>query len=234
MRLRKRPTRPEWRPLYAAHAERVESWARFLSEGPALATSFVQPRDDLEASIANVWGDVLGIADIGIDDNFFDLGGNSLSALQVLAKLKKALHLQLPVVALFEAPTISALVSYLLPACLPAPQTQQHLLAQRRQQAQQASGQQDIAIIGMSGRFPGASCLSQFWHNLRSGVESITFFSDDELLAAGVDPALVADPHYVKARPILPDIDRFDAAFFGYSPREAALTDPQQRLFLDR
>src|SRR6266566_2898448 len=167
--------------------ETEQSAASSGAGNPKFAAGVASSRGEYEQQISEIWQQVLGLPQVGLCDNFFDLGGNSLSALQVLAKLKKALHLQLPVVALFEAPTISALVSYLLPACLPAPQTQQHLLAQRRQQAQQASGQQDIAIIGMSGRFPGASCLSQFWHNLRSGVESITFFSDDELLAAGVD-----------------------------------------------
>jgi acyl transferase domain-containing protein/thioesterase domain-containing protein len=90
-----------------------------------------------------------------------------------------------------------------------------------------------IAIVGMACRFPGAADPDAFWHNLRDGVESITFFSDEELLAAGVDPAVLAHPSYVKAAPVLKDIDKFDAAFFGYSPREAAVTDPQHRLFLE-
>ena len=143
--------------------------------------------------------------------------------------------MQVSAVALFEAPTISALVHYLLPApaATPASDTATALLARRRSQAQQTVAQHDIAILGMSGRFPGAATLEQFWHNLREGVESVRVFTDAELLAAGVDPALLRDPHYVKARPILEDISLFDAAFFGYSPREAALTDPQHRLFLE-
>src|SRR5947209_4920334 len=85
----------------------------------------------------------------------------------------------------------------------------------------------------MTGRFPGASTLEQFWDNLRNGVESISFFSDEELTEAGVPPHLLQNPKYVKARPILTDIEYFDAAFFGYSPREAELLDPQHRLFLE-
>jgi acyl transferase domain-containing protein/surfactin synthase thioesterase subunit/aryl carrier-like protein len=91
----------------------------------------------------------------------------------------------------------------------------------------------DIAIIGMSCRFPGASSAEEYWKNLCDGVESITFFSDRELLAAGIDPSLIADPNYVKAAPMLPDVETFDAAFFGYSPKDAALMDPQHRLFLE-
>jgi acyl transferase domain-containing protein len=90
-----------------------------------------------------------------------------------------------------------------------------------------------IAIIGMSGRFPGAPDLDAFWRNLRDGVESITVFSDEELQAAGVSPALLALPHYVKAKAIMDDVELFDAAFFGYTPREAEIMDPQQRLFLE-
>lgn len=90
-----------------------------------------------------------------------------------------------------------------------------------------------IAIIGMSGRFPGANSVEQFWQNVTGGVKSIRFFSDEELLAAGVDSALLAQPHYVKAGAPLEDADRFDAAFFKYSPREAEITDPQHRVFLE-
>ncbi|MCP4661792.1 MAG: SDR family NAD(P)-dependent oxidoreductase [bacterium] len=91
----------------------------------------------------------------------------------------------------------------------------------------------EIAIIGMSGRFPGSSNLGSFWRNLREGVESISFFSKSELKRAGVAPELFNDPHYVPARGILKDIDRFDASFFGFSPREAEIMDPQHRLFLE-
>jgi acyl transferase domain-containing protein len=91
-----------------------------------------------------------------------------------------------------------------------------------------------VAVVGMAGRFPGAGNVDEFWQNLRNGVESTTFFSDEELLEAGVDPALLQDPHYVKAKPMLKDSDLFDATFFGFTPREAELMDPQHRVFLLR
>src|SRR5688500_12644911 len=91
----------------------------------------------------------------------------------------------------------------------------------------------DIAIIGMSGRFPRADNVEAFWGNLRDGVESVTFFTDDELLARGVSRKTLEDPHYIKAGAELPGVDLFDASFFGYTPREAAETDPQHRLFLE-
>lgn len=89
-----------------------------------------------------------------------------------------------------------------------------------------------IAIIGMTGRFPGATDLDAYWRNLRDGVESITFFSESQLRAEGVPADLLAEPAYVRARGILDEVEMFDAAFFGYSPIDALMMDPQQRLFL--
>lgn len=91
----------------------------------------------------------------------------------------------------------------------------------------------DIAIIGMAGRFPGAADLEAFWKNIRDGVESVTFFTDEDLRARGIPAAVLDDPGYVKAGIVLEDADRFDAGFFGYSPREAEHIDPQHRLFLE-
>ena len=91
----------------------------------------------------------------------------------------------------------------------------------------------DIAVIGMSLRFPGAESVDEFWQNLCNGVESTTFFSDDQLAAAGTQPETLANPDFVKAHPILRNIEEFDAAFFGFKPREAEAIDPQMRLFLE-
>jgi acyl transferase domain-containing protein len=91
----------------------------------------------------------------------------------------------------------------------------------------------EIAIIGMAGRFPGAPDVETFWRNVRDGVESIRRLSDEELLAAGVSPGKLHDPNYVKACPVLADIDKFDASFFGFSPRDASVMDPAHRLFLE-
>lgn len=90
-----------------------------------------------------------------------------------------------------------------------------------------------IAIIGLAGRFPGASCIAEFWRNLRDGVESVTDFGAEELSDAGVTDDQLNDPAYVRSGAVLDGIDRFDAPFFGYSGRDATLIDPQQRLFLE-
>ena len=91
----------------------------------------------------------------------------------------------------------------------------------------------EIAIIGMAGRFPGAMNTDEFWHNLRDGVESITFFTDEQLLEAGINSESLSNANYVKAKPVLEGIESFDAAFFGFRPGEAACMDPQHRLFLE-
>jgi acyl transferase domain-containing protein len=91
----------------------------------------------------------------------------------------------------------------------------------------------EIAIIGMTCRFPGAKNIDQFWQNLYDGVESISSFSDEELLASGVPPSLMRNSNYIKAKGILEQIELFDALFFGFSPREAEMIDPQHRLFLE-
>ncbi|HEX8557860.1 MAG TPA: SDR family oxidoreductase [Pyrinomonadaceae bacterium] len=91
----------------------------------------------------------------------------------------------------------------------------------------------EVAIVGMAGRFPGAKNLGEFWRNLRDGVESVSFFTPEELRADGVEPEEFADPRYVPAKAVLEGAELFDAAFFDYNPREAEMLDPQLRLMLE-
>ncbi|HZM00627.1 MAG TPA: type I polyketide synthase, partial [Planctomycetota bacterium] len=90
-----------------------------------------------------------------------------------------------------------------------------------------------IALVGIGLRFPGADGPARFWSNLRAGVESIRPLGDEELAARGVPARLLRDPRYVKRAAVLEGFDRFDAAFFGFSPKDASILDPQHRLFLE-
>lgn len=90
-----------------------------------------------------------------------------------------------------------------------------------------------IAIIGMAGRFPGANTVEKFWQNICNGLDTITDFSDQDLINAGVDPDIFRKENYVRRGGILEDIEYFDPSFFGFTPGEAILTDPQHRIFLE-
>ncbi|MEQ9620457.1 amino acid adenylation domain-containing protein [Coleofasciculus chthonoplastes] len=192
---------------------------------PALATDLVLPGTEIEQEIAQVWQGVLQLDAVGVNDNFFDLGGNSLLLIQVHKELVERFGSDLSVVALFQYPTIRRLAQHL--SQTPPSENPFH----RPQGMRRGVDNQEIAIIGMAGRFPGAKDIQTFWQNLLDGVESISRFSDQELVPA--DPTWRQNPHYVKAGAILADIDQFDREYFGYSPREAEILDPQQRIFLE-
>ena len=184
-----------------------------------------------EQKLVAIWQEVLKLSTVGVKDNFFELGGNSLLLMQVLERLT-AEH-DLSAVDLFEYPTIAALAAYLNCDRESVARHQGTQRGLRRKAINNQDINQDIAIIGMSCRFPGANNLEQFWDNLCNGVESISFFDDEEILNSGVDRELLNHPDYVKASPILDQIENFDAEFWGYSPKEAQLLDPQQRLFME-
>ena len=195
---------------------------------PDLDAAYVAPRSALEQTIAQIWQEVLQVDQVGIHDTFFDLGGHSLLLAQVHTRLCAAVPHAITMLDLFKYPTISALVRYLQPDADPPVVS----LAVNAEHPRPTLGQA-IAVIGMSGRFPAAPTIEDFWANLCAGTESITFFSPAELLAAGVDPQLVQHPQYVPANAILDDIAGFDAGLFRMTPREAEITDPQHRLLLE-
>jgi thioesterase domain-containing protein/3-oxoacyl-(acyl-carrier-protein) synthase/acyl carrier protein len=91
----------------------------------------------------------------------------------------------------------------------------------------------EIAVVGMAGMFPGAKNIDEFWENLKNRVESVTFFSAEELEKAGIDSEIILDPQFIGAKGVLENLEYFDASFFGYSPREAEKMDPQLRILLE-
>ncbi|MEP6720010.1 MAG: amino acid adenylation domain-containing protein [Variovorax sp.] len=193
-------------------------------ERPDLAQPCEAARNDAERRVCQAFADALGIAQVGRRDNFFDLGGNSLLVLKVLAQLQRGSARTLSANLFFSDPTPLAIAAE-LDATPVAP-------AQPETRTPRHEAEEPIAVIGMAGRFPGAADLEQFWDNLVAGRESISFF-DDATLDAGVSAALRADPAYVRARGVIDGIEQFDAAFFGINPKEAELMDPQQRIFLE-
>ncbi|WP_333676362.1 amino acid adenylation domain-containing protein [Dyella sp.] len=192
-----------------------------------LAGVYVPPIGKTEQRLCELFADVLGLDQVGRNDHFFDLGGNSLLAVRTVTRIHGELATSLPTIAaFFGTPTPAALAAMIEHGDARA------ALASRLSHHRSSSMDEPIAIIAMAGRFPGANDVETFWDNLCAGRESITFFSADEL-----DPSIPAeqrkDPAYVSARGIIDGVENFDAAFFGMSPREAELMDPQQRIFLE-
>ncbi|HLP59158.1 MAG TPA: amino acid adenylation domain-containing protein, partial [Candidatus Deferrimicrobium sp.] len=196
-------------------------------------TEYIAPQSAVEKTIAQVWRDVLGVENVGIHDQFFDRGGNSVSIIRLSSRLSQVLKKNIPVATLFNHPTIASLVDYLVPPTVKKGPTDIGSDSPKNFHPIEIDETVEIAVIGMAGRFPGAKNIDRFWDNLKNGVEGITFFSREELQEMDVNPAWLDNPDYVyvPAKGVLPGHDRFDAYFFGYTPAEAKIMDPQVRIF---
>ncbi len=195
---------------------------------PDLDVAFAAPQSAVQKVLASVWADLLGIDRAGIDDNFFDLGGNSLLSIQCVAQLEGH-GLKLPIVKLYQHPTIRACAQFLEGGSTGISPAE---MAQARISSNKSKERGEIAIIGMSGRFPGADNTEQLWRNLIDKKNSVSTWSLDEI-DASIPDDVKNDPDYVPARGVITDADKFDAGFFGVNPRVAALMDPQQRVFME-
>ncbi|MEM7354993.1 MAG: amino acid adenylation domain-containing protein, partial [Acidobacteriota bacterium] len=179
----------------------VSSARTLPAPGPATAsikTSEPTADDAIEAEVTELWQQVLGVTSVGRDESFFDVGGHSLLLARLHSRLVERFRRQdLTLVDLFRHPTITAQARFLRGEQPPslAPVSGEPAPAG-------ASEETEIAIVGLAGRFPGAADAGGLWQNLRQGVESIRFFSDDEL-ADWVDARTLADPSYVKAQGVL-------------------------------
>jgi len=202
------------------------------SKRPELEVLYKAPATKTETLLANCWASLLQLDKVGTEDNFFELGGNSLVALKTVSALREK-GLEMPITKLYQFPTVAAGAAWLnggkkIHLRLPARQKDHD----RSNHTASSDGSDDIAIIGMAGRFPGAVTIEQLWALLKEGKETISFFTKEEL-DSSIPASLRDDPSYVPARGILPDAESFDAGFFGINPRLASLMDPQQRIFLE-
>lgn len=204
----------------------------FLTQRSALPRAY----SEVERVIARVWREVLNVDKVSVEDNFFALGGNSLQALEVYHRLPELLKRNLAPAHLFQYTTISELGLFLeqqseegQATSAKVTQEQEHALLSKWQ----AAAGCNLAVIGWAGRFPGAENVDQLWQNLCRGQAAMTHFSREQLAEEGVDEDLLDDPYYVTTRAVLSDIKQFDAAFFKMTSREAALTDPQQRILFE-
>ena len=199
------------------------------------------PRTEIERRLAEIWRELLRVDRVGVHDSFFDLGGHSLLLIQLHGRVREAFGIDASIVDLFRYPDVASFAEYLsLLGAAPSGGLPEDIsesaaadIARPAARAAAPGDARAVAIVAMAGRFPGAADVERFWQNISNGIESIAPFSDEELRAAGVAPRMLADPAYVKAGAVLDGIELFDAPFFGYTPREAEILDPQQRLFLE-
>ncbi|ESZ19950.1 hypothetical protein X734_31850 [Mesorhizobium sp. L2C084A000] len=193
------------------------------------------PTGRLQTEVAEIWKGVLKLDSVGVEDNFFDVGGHSLAIVQVQARIHDRLGIVCKILDLFEHPTIRTLAEHLA-AISRAPRPAQYRkkpIGLAASESNPAQNRNAVAIIGMAGRFPGAANVDQFWRNLVNGIESIADLDEQTLREAGVDPNTFCKPNFVRREAVISGVDLFDAAFFGVSPKEAAWMDPQQRILLE-
>ncbi|MFP2933217.1 beta-ketoacyl synthase N-terminal-like domain-containing protein, partial [Pyxidicoccus sp. 3LG] len=203
------------------------------SARPASESSFAEPRSELEQRVAGAWAQALQVERVGLHDHFFDdLGGSSLLVVKASTRLREVLGREVPVTHFFEHPTVHALAAR-LERELASASSVSASESRRPEPRASTSESNDIAIVGMAGRFPGAPDVQSFWANVRQGVESISRFTPEELETSPLfADSLRGHPDFVPAGGVLEGADGFDAGFFDVSPREAQWMDPQQRLFL--
>ncbi|MGE5944181.1 MAG: amino acid adenylation domain-containing protein [Flavobacteriales bacterium] len=192
---------------------------------PDSAPLFRKPRTELEKNIEKIWKEHLQIPAIGIDDNFFEMGGSSILTQKVATIMRKQLSLQFHVTKIYQYPTIASFSEFIHQENKTSNLTNTYTALEKKSHS-------DIAIIGMAGRFPGANTIKELWKVLKEGKETISFFTEDEL-DSFISKSLTNDPLYVRARGTVPSAKTFDAAFFGINPKLAEAMDPQQRLFLE-
>lgn len=192
---------------------------------------------ELLTGITRIWQRALGLETVGLDESFFELGGSSLLAIQVQHELELLLEREVSMVELFDTPTIRTMAMHFSGRAAAAADKAQS--AQSAQMARVAKGSgragdsNDIAVIGIACRFPGAHGPEAFWRVLEEGVETLTFFTPAEAIAAGVPSSRAHDPAQVNVAPVLDDVEGCDLDFWKYARREAELMDPQQRVFLE-
>ena len=211
-----------------------KSFAPPSTDRPDIGIEYVAPKSDEEKQLAAIWGDVLQLDKVGTKDNFFDLGGNSIRAVKVVAQVKREMGVAVTGAEFFDNPTIESFLGMTeKKAALIAKLTGNlgsNVAGRHSNNADR--GLDGYAIVGMAARMPGAADLNEYWDNLVNGRESIKFFTPEELDAT-LDPRDTSDPNYVAARGIVEQADHFDARFFKTPPRNAEMTCPQQRIMLE-
>ncbi|SHO53820.1 amino acid adenylation domain-containing protein [Anaerocolumna xylanovorans] len=188
--------------------------------------TYVLPANDIEKKLVLIWKELLNTERIGVNDNFFDLGGNSMRIVQLSARIAEELQIECKVSELFAYPTISEFVRYKF-------NNEYGFNKKEAVCERKVSNDKDIAIIGIGITMPLADSLEELWELLAKGHDFIGDFPNQRKsqVSSYINETCSEDEEYL-AGAYLENIDFFDAEFFDFSPKEADLMDPSQRIFL--
>lgn len=201
-----------------------------LKENRIDAPFSIQTKSALEEELLQYWKEILHLDYVDVHSNFFDLGGRSIDAMQLIEKLKG--KYKVSIMDIFQYPSVEQLAMKISGTLFKkAEQPKQSLPDKISLKKQRLEGQMPVAIIGMAGRFPKSSNLSEFWENIVEKKECIQFLDKEDLLKEGISEEELENKDYVNAKGVLEGAECFDAAFFEYSPKEAEKMDPQIRIF---
>ncbi len=197
---------------------------------PALSQAYVAPKGTKERFIAATWEQLLDVEGIGRNDRFFELGGTSLAAMRFIEICRSEKGFDLSVAAFFDQPTIENL------ARIWSEQTEIIEPVTRAPAEAKTPGATDnaeIAIVGIAARAAGADTADELWDLISQGKTGRIDVTAEDMIASGKDPAIMEHPDFVGSAYPLNEHDKFDIKFFGFTPREVELMDPQQRIMLE-
>ncbi|WP_170416496.1 non-ribosomal peptide synthetase/type I polyketide synthase [Ruegeria atlantica] len=191
---------------------------------------------EVQAIIAKVYDEQLGCGPLNEFATFFEAGGTSLQLISAHAEITKRLGVTFDITLMFETPRLGPLSTAIADLAVKGPvdvtsadpQPERHEVTS----VQPDLPEDAVAIVGMAAKLPGVNSLDEFWKHIRNGDNLIKPFQAEEL-DDSFSPEERAKDSYVPVRPGLPDAGMFDAKFFGMHAREAAVTDPQARIFLE-
>jgi amino acid adenylation domain-containing protein len=194
-------------------------------------TEFIAPGNEVELELVEIWQSLLGNKKIGIRDNFFDIGGNSILLVQMYAKIEKIHPGVLTVTDLFSYPTITKLSEFIIGS---AGKINEKIRISDHLNKEETG--KEIAIIGIAAKLPMANGIEEFWYNLKNGIDCVRTIPDSrkqDILNLPYFAVQDGNEAEFSEGAYLDEIDKFDCNYFRISPKEASLMDPNQRMFLE-
>lgn len=186
---------------------------------------FKLSNNEYEEKILSIWLNLLKYNAIGVDENFFDIGGTSLLAVKMLVELKKEFTNDISITDIFEYTTIEKLSERL------SQNNENQLEIRVKPQEGNNSASHDIAIVAMNGRFPSAKNINEFWHKILEAKNCINLFKEEE--TNPFSEKMLGNENFIKASGHFNGMKSFDYKLFNMTPRESELMDPQQRKYLE-